>query len=103
MPLKRRKSYYEQLTEFEPGHVIGLREGGFSFRDIVERFGWNVSTMHDCWEQWSRDSTASKRPDSRWPRVTTEREDHRIRLTAVPHRTASAVEIRVAVGTTVTQ
>ncbi|GBN07516.1 hypothetical protein AVEN_252891-1 [Araneus ventricosus] len=34
---------------------------------------------------------------------TTEREDRRVRLMAVAHRTASAVEIRAAVGTTVTQ
>ncbi|GBL88194.1 Transposable element Tc1 transposase [Araneus ventricosus] len=98
MPLRRRRSHYEQLTKFERGRVIGLREGGFSFRDIAERLGRNVSTVHDCWVRWSRYGTASRRPGSRRPRGTTEREDHRIRRTAVSHRTASA-----AVGTTVTQ
>ncbi|GBM09106.1 hypothetical protein AVEN_5289-1 [Araneus ventricosus] len=103
MPLRRRRSHYEQLTEFERGRVIGLREGGFSFRDIAERLGQNVSTVHDCWVRWSRDGTASRRPGSGRPRGTTEREDRRIRRTAVSHRTASAAEIRAAVGTTVTQ
>lgn len=103
MPLRRRRSHYQQLTEFERGRVIGLREGGFSFRDIAERLGRNVSTVHDCWVQWSRDGTASRRPGSGRPRGTTEREDRRIRRTAVAHRTASAAEIRAAVGTTVTQ
>ncbi|GBM29648.1 hypothetical protein AVEN_125295-1 [Araneus ventricosus] len=103
MPLRRRRSHYEQLTEFERGRVIGLREGGFSFRDIAERLGRNVSTVHDCWVRWSRDGTASRRPGSGRPRGTTEREDRRIRRTAVSHRTASAAEIRAAVGTTVTQ
>ncbi|GBM95972.1 hypothetical protein AVEN_7268-1 [Araneus ventricosus] len=97
MPLRRRRSHYEQLTEFERG----LREG--SFRDIAERLGQNVSTVHDCWVRWSRDGTASRRPGSGRPRGTTEREDRRIRRTAVSHRTASAAEIRAAVGTTVTQ
>ncbi|GBO44810.1 hypothetical protein AVEN_275372-1, partial [Araneus ventricosus] len=78
----------------------GLREGGFSFRDIAERFGRNVSTVHDCWHQWSRDGTASRRPGSGRPRGTTEREDRRFRRIAVAHRTASAAEIRAVVGTT---
>ncbi|GBN73539.1 hypothetical protein AVEN_199944-1 [Araneus ventricosus] len=95
MSLRRRRSHYEQLTEFERGRVIGLREGGFSFRDIAERLGRNVSTVHDCWVRWSRDGTASRRPGSGRPRGTTEREDRRIRRTAVSHRTASAAEIRV--------
>ncbi|GFW64128.1 HTH_Tnp_Tc3_2 domain-containing protein [Trichonephila clavipes] len=45
MPLRRRRSHYQQLTEFERGRVIGLREGGFSYRDIAERISWNVSTV----------------------------------------------------------
>ncbi|GFX12502.1 transposable element Tc1 transposase [Trichonephila clavipes] len=44
----------------------------------------------------------SKRPGSEWSRSTTEREDHCIRRTDVAPRTASAAEIRAAVGTTVT-
>ncbi|GFW16155.1 uncharacterized protein TNCV_4263201 [Trichonephila clavipes] len=63
------------LTESKQGCVIGLPEGGFSFRDIAESRGLNVSTAHDCWEQWSRDGTASRRPSSRRPRGTIERED----------------------------
>ena len=103
MPLRRRRSHYQQLTEFERGRVIGLREGGFSFRNIAERLGRNVSTVHDCWQQWSREGATSRRPGSGRPCATTEREDRRIRRMAVAHRTASAAEIRAAVGTTVTQ
>ncbi|GFV60234.1 uncharacterized protein TNCV_3553941 [Trichonephila clavipes] len=99
MPLRRRRSYYQQLTKCERGRVIRLREGGFSFHEIAKRLGWNVSTGHDCWEQWSRDGTASRRRNP----GTTEREDHRIQRTAVMHRTASVTEIRATVGTTVTQ
>ncbi|GBM30418.1 hypothetical protein AVEN_202997-1, partial [Araneus ventricosus] len=43
------------------------------------------------------------KPDSGRPRGTTERGDRRVRLIAVAHRTASAAEIRAAVGSTVTQ
>ncbi|GBL97074.1 hypothetical protein AVEN_254116-1 [Araneus ventricosus] len=103
MPLRRRRSHYQQLTEFKRGRVVGLREGGFSFRDITERLGRNVPTVHDCWQQWSREGAASRRPRSGRPRGTTEREDRRVRRMAVAHRIASAAEIRAAVGTTVTQ
>ncbi|GFV46477.1 RNase H domain-containing protein [Trichonephila clavipes] len=33
MPLRRRKSHHQQLTKFEQGRLIGLREGEFSFLD----------------------------------------------------------------------
>ncbi|GBN00262.1 hypothetical protein AVEN_160125-1 [Araneus ventricosus] len=99
MPLRRRRSHYQQLTEFERGRAVELREGGFSFRDIAERLGRNVSTVHDRWQQ----CTASRRPGSGRPRGTTKREDRRFRRMAVAHRTASAAEIRGVVGTTVTQ
>ncbi|GBO24776.1 hypothetical protein AVEN_88794-1 [Araneus ventricosus] len=103
MPLRRRRSHYQQLTEFEKGRVVGQREGGFSSRDIAERLSRNVSTVHDCWQQWSRECTASRRPGSGRPRGTTERKDRRVQRMAVAHRTASAAEIRAAVGATVTQ
>ncbi|GBO15116.1 hypothetical protein AVEN_231147-1 [Araneus ventricosus] len=101
-PLVKHHRIYT-LTEFERGRVVGLREGGFSFRDIAERLGRNVSTVHDCCQQWPRDGAASRRSSSGWPRGTTEREDRCVWSMAVAHRTASAAEIRAAVGTTVTQ
>ncbi|GBM96932.1 hypothetical protein AVEN_5335-1 [Araneus ventricosus] len=103
MPLRRRRSHYQQFNEFERGRVVRLREGGYSFRDIAERLSRNVFTLHDCWQQCSREGTASRRPGSGRPRGTTEREDRRVRRMAVAHRAASAAEIRAAVGTTVTQ
>ncbi|GFW54254.1 uncharacterized protein TNCV_1560321 [Trichonephila clavipes] len=63
----------------------------------------NISTVHDCLKHWSNNGTVSKRSDSGRPRATTEREDRRIRRTTLAHRTASAAEIRAAIGTTVTQ
>ncbi|GBN03396.1 hypothetical protein AVEN_6120-1 [Araneus ventricosus] len=83
MSLRRRRSRYQQLTEFERCRVVGLREGGFSFRDIAERLGRNVSTVHDCWQQWSREGTASRKPGSRRSRSTTEREDCRMAVCIV--------------------
>ncbi|GBN15118.1 hypothetical protein AVEN_224731-1 [Araneus ventricosus] len=103
MPLRRRRNHYQHLTEFERGRVVGLREGGFSFRDIAERLGRIAFTVHDCWQQWSREGIVSRRLGSGQPRGNTEREDRRVRRMAVAHRAASAAEIRAAVGTTGTQ
>ncbi|GFW07756.1 hypothetical protein TNCV_3918891 [Trichonephila clavipes] len=71
---------------------VGLREGGFSFPGqplctIVGNSGRGMILPQQ----------------DGWPRGIIEREDHRIRRTAVAHRSASGVEIRAAVGTTVTQ
>ncbi|GBL99942.1 hypothetical protein AVEN_19431-1 [Araneus ventricosus] len=103
MPLRRRRSRYQHLTEFGRGRVVGLREGGSSFCDIAERLDRNVSTAHDCCHQWSREGTASRRPGSEQSCGTTEREDRHVRRMAAAHRTASAAKIRAAVGITVTQ
>ncbi|GFW09925.1 hypothetical protein TNCV_4252541 [Trichonephila clavipes] len=38
MTLRRGRSHYQQLTEFERGSIIiELKKGGFSFHDIAER------------------------------------------------------------------
>ncbi|GFW53789.1 uncharacterized protein TNCV_3938831 [Trichonephila clavipes] len=47
MPLGRRRSHYQQFTEFKRGRVTGLRESGFSFHDIVKRLDRNASSAHD--------------------------------------------------------
>ncbi|GBM25073.1 hypothetical protein AVEN_96654-1 [Araneus ventricosus] len=98
-------SHYTRQQAFSSpwATVVGLREGGFSFRVIAERLGRNVSTVHDIWQQYSREGTASRRPGSVRSSGTTEREYRRVRRMAVAHRIASAAEIRAAVGTTVTQ
>ncbi|GFV93614.1 uncharacterized protein TNCV_1989261 [Trichonephila clavipes] len=61
---KKTKRPLSTATKFERGRVIGLREGGLSSRDIAKRLGQNVSTAYDCWEQSSRDGTASRKPGS---------------------------------------
>ncbi|GFY34320.1 hypothetical protein TNCV_2506231 [Trichonephila clavipes] len=74
-------------------YMYGLREGGFSLHDFAERLDWNVSTVHYCSEQWSKNGTASRRTGTEWPRSITEMKNRRIRHTTVVHRTASVVEI----------
>jgi len=49
MPQKRQRVAYQQLTQFERGRVIGLREDGFSYREIAETIG-DVSIVYNCWQ-----------------------------------------------------
>ncbi|GFT13965.1 uncharacterized protein TNCV_2615971 [Trichonephila clavipes] len=58
------KKTKKPLSTAQRGRVIGLQEGGFSFPDIAERLDQNISAVRDCWEQWSRHGTASRRPSS---------------------------------------
>ncbi|GFX77029.1 transposable element Tcb1 transposase [Trichonephila clavipes] len=44
MPPRRNKEKFQQLTEFERGRIIGLREGEFSYHAIGARVQRNSST-----------------------------------------------------------
>ncbi|GFW40426.1 hypothetical protein TNCV_1019841 [Trichonephila clavipes] len=52
MSLRRRRSHYQHLTEFQQSRKKMLRKEKFHFRDITGRFS-RISTEHDCWQQWS--------------------------------------------------
>ncbi|GBL72620.1 hypothetical protein AVEN_127880-1 [Araneus ventricosus] len=103
MSFRRQRRQYQQLNEYERGHITGLRERRISSRNIAERLCRDISTVHDCWQQWSKESSVSRRPGCGRTRATTDREDRRIRHMTVWHHTASAEEIRAVVGTRVTQ
>ncbi|GFW36583.1 transposable element Tcb2 transposase [Trichonephila clavipes] len=45
MPPRRNKEKFQQLTEFEWGRIIGLREGDFSYHAIGARVQRNSSTV----------------------------------------------------------
>ncbi|GFT07891.1 transposable element Tcb1 transposase [Trichonephila clavipes] len=51
MSPRRNKEKFQQLTEFERGRIIGLREGGFSYHAIGARVQRNSSTVKRVWKQ----------------------------------------------------
>ncbi|GFU57511.1 HTH_38 domain-containing protein [Trichonephila clavipes] len=89
MTLRRRRSHYQLLTEFERDGMIELKKGGFSFYDIAERLFMNASAVHDIWQRWSRESTTSRKLYSNIAPVTTYREDRCIHHMAGEHSIAS--------------
>ncbi|GFV12916.1 HTH_Tnp_Tc3_2 domain-containing protein [Trichonephila clavipes] len=53
MPLRRNRRQYEQLTDFDRGRIIGLREAGWSNRRIGRHLGRSdMVEVARCWQQW---------------------------------------------------
>ncbi|KAJ8890803.1 hypothetical protein PR048_010312 [Dryococelus australis] len=74
-------SHFVQLTDFERGRIVGLREAGWPFRRIAHRVG-----PHD------------RQTGSAQHRYTYSRLDRRIRRAAIADRTATAPQIRATVA-----
>ncbi|GFU69057.1 transposable element Tcb2 transposase [Trichonephila clavipes] len=48
----RGSRVYEQLTDFDRGRIIGLREAGWSNRRIGRHLGQSDMVVAWCWQQW---------------------------------------------------
>lgn len=94
MPRRRVRAPVEQLQPFERGHIVGLREAGWTYRRIAAHVGHNVSVVCRCFQQWSVEHSHTRRPGSGRPRSTDARQDRRIVRAAVADRTSSRDEIR---------
>ncbi|GFW56550.1 transposable element Tc1 transposase [Trichonephila clavipes] len=79
MPLRRNRRQYEQLTDFDRGRIIGLREAGWSNRRIGRPLGRSDMVVARCWQQWITESRVYRRGGSGRPRNTNDREDRAIR------------------------
>ncbi|GFU50502.1 transposable element Tc3 transposase [Trichonephila clavipes] len=92
MPLRRNRRQYEQLTDFDRGRIIGLREAGWSNRRIGRHLGRKADmVVARCWQQWITEGRVYRRGESGRPRNTNDREitssaikrNHKRRLTEV--------------------
>lgn len=90
MPRRRQRVRYEQVSEFERGRIVGLRETGLSYRAIAARVGREASTVVRVWRQWQEEGTTSRRPGSGARRQTTAREDRLLVRMALADRTATS-------------
>ncbi|RZB38792.1 HTH 38 and/or DDE 3 domain containing protein [Asbolus verrucosus] len=82
MPRRRRPQVVRQLTPFERGRIVGLREGGCSYRQIARMVNRSVSTIVQCWDVWSVENRDRRAQGSGRPRRTTNRQDRHLRLLA---------------------
>ncbi|GFW40933.1 HTH_Tnp_Tc3_2 domain-containing protein [Trichonephila clavipes] len=79
MPLRRKRRQYEQLTDFDRGRIIGLREAGWSNRRIGRHLGRSDMVVARCWQQWIPEGRVYRRGGHPVP----SRETIRRRLTEV--------------------
>ncbi|KAI4466314.1 guanylyl cyclase [Holotrichia oblita] len=86
MPRVRQHQHFVQLSDFERGRIIGMREAGLSLREIARRVNRNISTVLRCWSKWSEEGVQHRRRGSGRPRTTTDREERRLRLLATRDR-----------------
>ncbi|GFX89739.1 HTH_Tnp_Tc3_2 domain-containing protein [Trichonephila clavipes] len=79
MPLRRNRRQYEQLTDFDRGRIISLREAGWSNRRIGRHLGRSDMVVAQCWQQWITEGRVYRRGGHPVP----SRETIRRRLTEV--------------------
>ncbi|GFT62858.1 uncharacterized protein TNCV_1606841 [Trichonephila clavipes] len=79
MPPRRNKEKFQQLTEFERGRIIGLREGGFLlYHAIGARVQRNSSTLMRVWNQWTDEHRTTRKTGSGRRKVTSGRDDRHL-------------------------
>jgi IS30 family transposase len=86
MPPRRRHQAFRQLTPFERGRIVGLKEAGCSYRQISGIMNRSVSTVVKCWQAWSVENRDSRAQGSGRPRRTTDRQDRHLRFLAFRDR-----------------
>ncbi|GFX61572.1 HTH_Tnp_Tc3_2 domain-containing protein [Trichonephila clavipes] len=52
MPRRRIRAHYEQLSEFERGRIIGLKEASLSNRRITRHMSRSDVAIRRCWQEW---------------------------------------------------
>ncbi|GFV17463.1 HTH_38 domain-containing protein [Trichonephila clavipes] len=94
IPLRCNRRQYEQLTDFDRGRIIGLREAGWSNRRIGRHLGRSDMVVARCWQQWITEGRVHRRGGSGRPRNTNDREDRAIRRVATSAPTTSLASIQ---------
>ena len=93
MPRVRRRNVYHQLTDFERGRIVGLREGGLSYREIGLRLNRNPATIMRVYQIWNEEGRGTRIRSTGQPRRTTERQNRRLRMLALRDRFSTSRQI----------
>ncbi|GFV34857.1 HTH_Tnp_Tc3_2 domain-containing protein [Trichonephila clavipes] len=71
----RIRAHYEQLSEFERGCSIGLKEAGSANRRIARHMGRSDAAIRRCKQEWVDSGRFQHHGGSGHPRATADRED----------------------------
>ncbi|GFY12971.1 transposable element Tc1 transposase [Trichonephila clavipes] len=98
MPGKRARRHFSQLSEFERGLIIGMKTADWSMHRVAGLVNRSECAVRNCWEQWTREGTYTRKTGSGATRKTTRREDRRIVRQALVDPTVTRSMIRADVG-----
>ncbi|GFV66461.1 transposable element Tc1 transposase [Trichonephila clavipes] len=88
MPRRRKGAKFEQISEFERGRIVGLREAGLSYRAVAARVQRNGSTITRVSKQWTDEGRTARKSGSGPRNVTSAPDDRRLVRMAQTDRTA---------------
>ncbi|GFV68345.1 hypothetical protein TNCV_575971 [Trichonephila clavipes] len=92
--LRRNRRQYKQLTNFDRGRIIGLREAGWSNRRIGRHLGRSDMVVARCWQQWITEGRVYRREGQDVPGTQNDHEDRAIRRVATSAPTTSLASIQ---------
>ncbi|GFV10289.1 transposable element Tc1 transposase [Trichonephila clavipes] len=93
MPRRRKGAKFEQISEFERGRIVGLREAGLSYRAVATRVQRNSSTIMRVSKQWSDEGRTARKSGSGPRNVMSARDDRRLVRMAQTNRTVSSRQL----------
>ncbi|GFX58938.1 transposable element Tc1 transposase [Trichonephila clavipes] len=76
MLCRRKGAKFEQISEFERGKIVGLREAGLSYRAVAVRVQRNSTTIMRVSKQWTDEGRKARKSGS-GPRNVTSAPDNR--------------------------
>ncbi|GFV19034.1 HTH_Tnp_Tc3_2 domain-containing protein [Trichonephila clavipes] len=95
------RAYYEQLSEFERGCIIGLKETHWANRRITLHMGRSDAANKICSQEWMDSGRFQRQDDSGQPRATADKEDELIVRSGVISLDSSVATIRQVTRTRV--
>ncbi|GFW60070.1 transposable element Tcb2 transposase [Trichonephila clavipes] len=100
MPCRRKGAKFEQISEFERGRIVGLRESGLSYRAVATRVQRNSSTIMRVLKQWTDEGRTARKFGSGPRNVTSAHDDRRLVRMAQTDLTASSRQLAAQWSTT---
>ncbi|GFV66027.1 HTH_38 domain-containing protein [Trichonephila clavipes] len=64
MARRKKRSAFDQVSEFDRGRIVAYRDCGLSFREINSRVGRNQTTVKRICDLWKQEAEWSLRKTS---------------------------------------
>lgn len=88
MSRQRVRQPFSHLSEFERGHIVGLRERNAFFWEIARYVGRSVSVVQRVCSEWFEEGRTTRRERSGRPTLTNSRDDRHLLRKSLSDRSA---------------